>query len=82
MTNDLFLSLDSGYYTILIILDLLAASVDTVDHSILLDCLNQVVGIQGQALQWFASFLQDWSASDRIDNVIMHPSPVEYHKDP
>ena len=52
--NDLLLASDSGYISVLMLLDL-SAAFDTVDHLILLDRLENLVGICGQALSWFRS---------------------------
>ena len=46
--NDLLLNLDSGNCSFLMLLDLTAAF-DTVDHTILLSCLEHCVGIKGSA---------------------------------
>ena len=46
--NDLLLNLDSGNCALLMVLDLTAAF-DTVDHTILLSCLEHCVGIKGSA---------------------------------
>ena len=54
--NDILLVVDSGDYEILVLLDLTAAF-DTVDHNILLSCLQHLVGISGSALNWFRSYL-------------------------
>lgn len=43
-----------------ILLDL-TASFDTIDHTVLLSRLEQYVGIQGNALKWFKSYLIDRS---------------------
>lgn len=56
--NDLLLTVDSGSSAILVLLDLTAAF-DTVDHKILLSCLEQCIGIRGTALRWFQSYLTD-----------------------
>ncbi len=47
--NDLLLTTDSGDFSILILLDLMAAF-DTVDHNILITRLEQCVGIKVTAL--------------------------------
>uniref|UniRef100_A0A8C6LWY4 Reverse transcriptase domain-containing protein n=1 Tax=Nothobranchius furzeri TaxID=105023 RepID=A0A8C6LWY4_NOTFU len=63
--NDILLTLDSGSNVLLVLLDL-SAAFDTVDHAILLTRLNQLVGIQGTALDWFRSYF-----CDRTFNVMM-----------
>ena len=56
--NDLLLASDSGYISVLMLLDL-STAFDTVDHLILLDQLENLVGIRGQDLSWFRSYLSD-----------------------
>lgn len=57
VTGDLLLTLDSGNGATRILFDLCAAF-DTVDHRILLVRREHWVGIEGIALSWFHSFLQ------------------------
>ena len=52
--NNIFLATDSGHCVILVPLDLTAAF-DTVDNDILIDRLEQWVGIRGSVLEWFRS---------------------------
>ncbi|XP_077179731.1 uncharacterized protein LOC143830542 [Paroedura picta] len=57
LTDDLRRQLDRGGSALLILLDL-SAAFDTVDHELLARRLIDA-GIQGTALQWLISFLQD-----------------------
>jgi len=58
VTNDLLLSSDRGCISQLVLLDL-SAAFDTSDHIILLNRLENFVGICGGALAWFKSYLSD-----------------------
>ena len=53
--NDLLLSSDKGFISLLVLLDL-SAGFDTIDHLILIDRLENLVGLSGQALSWFRSY--------------------------
>ncbi len=56
VTNDLLLSSDRGCISLLVLLDL-SATFETIDRSILLNRLENDVGIRGSALAWFNSYL-------------------------
>uniref|UniRef100_A0AAR2M4G4 Reverse transcriptase domain-containing protein n=1 Tax=Pygocentrus nattereri TaxID=42514 RepID=A0AAR2M4G4_PYGNA len=56
--NDLLLFTDQGNVSLLVLLDL-SAAFDTIDHAILLDRLENLVGVTGTALSWFRSYLSD-----------------------
>lgn len=49
VTNDLLLTADRGYCSVLVLLDL-SSAFDTVDHSILLHCLKTSVSIKDTVL--------------------------------
>jgi hypothetical protein len=56
ITNDILLKMNSQEVTLLVQVDL-SAVFDTVNHNILIDRLNEEIGFQGKALDWFKSYL-------------------------
>ncbi|MGL4813803.1 MAG: RNA-directed DNA polymerase, partial [Enterobacter sp.] len=77
VTNDLLLSSDRGEISILILLDL-SAAFDTIDHTILLDRLENCVGINGVALAWFRSYLSNRYQFVYVNEEESYHSPVKY----
>ncbi len=51
VTNDLLLSSDRGCISLLVLL-ILSAAFDTIDHNILLNRLENSLGINGSAIAW------------------------------
>ncbi len=60
VTNNLLMSSDEGLLSVLVLLDL-SAAFDTIDHQILIQRLDNLIGIKGTALKWFKSYLSDRS---------------------
>ena len=56
--NDVIRAADEGKVTCLVLLDL-SSAFDTVDHDILLQVLNRRVLVEGSALDWFRSCLNN-----------------------
>ncbi len=77
MTNDLLLASDQGCISLLVLLDL-SAPFDTIDHDILIDRLQNYMGIQGQALRWFRSYLSDRYHFVYLNGESSQLSPVKY----
>ena len=56
IVNDLLITIDENKATVVMLLDL-SAAFDTVDHNKLLNILKYEMGLEGEALNWFRSFL-------------------------
>ncbi len=67
MTNDLLLSSDRGYISLLVLLDL-SAAFNTIDHNILLNRLKNGIGISESALAWFKSHLYCIVGIKKVDD--------------
>ncbi len=77
VTNDLLLSSDRGCISLLVLLDL-SAAFDTIDHNILLNRLENFVGISGSALAWFKSYLSDRHQCVAVNEEVSYRSQVQY----
>ena len=67
--NDVFTYMDNQSATVLVLLDL-SAAFDTIDHSVLFDRMENIIGIEGTALNWFRSYLGGRSQRIQIGDVI------------
>ncbi len=77
VTNDLLLSSDHGCISLLVLLDL-SAVFDTIDHNIILNRLENSVGISGSALAWFKSYLSDRHQFVAVNEEVSYRSQVQY----
>ncbi len=77
VTNDLLLSSDRGCISLLMLLDL-SATFDTIDHNIILNRLQNFVGISGSALAWFKSYLSDHHQFIAVNEEVSYQSQVQY----
>ena len=68
--NEVHLSLARGKPTAFVLL-YLSAAFDTIDHSILLSCLQSWVGIQGSILNWFTTYLSESYHSIKIGSTFV-----------
>ncbi len=71
------LSSDRDCISPLVLLDLNAAF-DTIDHNILLNRLENDVGIRGSALAWFKSYLSDRHQFVAVNEEVSYQSQVQY----
>ncbi len=77
VTNDLLLSSDRGCISLLVLLDL-SGAFDTIDHNILLNRLENSIGISGSALAWFKSYLSDRHQFVAVNEEVSYRSQVQY----
>ena len=75
--NDLLISSDKGFISLLVLLDL-SAAFDTIDHLILIDRLENLFGLSGQALSWFRSYLSERHQFVYTANESSYRSRVRY----
>ena len=66
--NDILLGFDKNLCTVMLFLDL-SAAFDTIDIDRLLGVLSDEIGIAGNALKWFSSFLKGRTQKVRIKNA-------------
>ena len=67
--NDLLVATDQKTCTVMLMLDL-SAAFDTVDHQLLIQILRNEIGLRGNVLSWFKSFLTGRSQRVRIDDTV------------
>ena len=63
--NDILLSLNNNKCVLLLLLDL-SAAFDTINHRVLLERLNNLLGLEGSALEWISSYL-----AGRIQQILI-----------
>ena len=73
--NDIHISLSKGVPTALVLLDL-SAAFDTIDHTVLLDCLSSWFGLGGDVLKWFTSYLTGRFQSVKVGDTLSDPAKI------
>jgi hypothetical protein len=68
VVNDILRAIDSKEAVFLVLLDL-SAAFDTLDHDLLLTLLKETIGIDGNVLKWFTSYLTNRSQQITIDSI-------------
>ena len=66
--NYIPLSLDNSKTVLLILLDP-STVFDSINHNILLTCVESRIGVTDTALEWCRSYLSDWSQVIYLDGV-------------
>ena len=73
--SDIINALDNNKAVALVLLDL-SAAFDTIDHHVLLQRLQNCLGVTGQALSWFESYLFNRSASVMVKGQRSSEQPL------
>lgn len=55
VTNGLLMASDEGLISVLVLIDL-SSAFDTINHQILLERLEHLIGINGTTFSWFKSY--------------------------
>ena len=75
--SDISAMLDRGDMAILLMLDL-SAAFDTIDHSIMLQRLQQMFGVEGDALDWIRSYLTRRTQRVDVKGAKSEPKVLAY----
>ena len=73
--NDILLNMEAQKVTLLVLLDL-SAAFDTVRHDTLLKLLKSRLGVDGKALEWFASYLTDRTQRVTVNDGLSSAFPL------
>ena len=77
IVNDLLLSLDENNISALLLCDL-SSAFDTIDHHLLLSCLENSFGVTNSALSWFHSYLSDRSQFISVQSLHSRATQLEF----
>ena len=77
LVNDILWAMEKQPITVVVILDLSAAS-NTVDDDLLLEVLEKQYGIVGTARQWYTSYLKPRSFKVSIRGTTSQPRQLDY----
>ena len=77
VSNDILQAIDGQQCVFLTLLDL-SAAFDTIDHATLFRVLHDDLGINGTALDWFISYLDNRSQCVSIDGAVSEPKSLPH----
>ena len=77
IVNDVLIAADEKKATVVMLLDL-SAAFDTVDHDLLLNILEKEIGLRGNVLKWFNSFLKGRAQRIRLGKVTSESITIRF----
>ena len=77
LTNELLWSMERQWVTALVALDL-SAAFNTVDHTVLLNVLQQCYGVSGKVLNWIDTYLRPRGFKVSIGNEYLKYIPMDF----
>lgn len=75
VVNDMICAIEKQECILLVLLDL-SAAFDTVEHSMMLSRLQNLFGIEGEALKWLKSYFENRTQSIIVQNNSSTPIPL------
>ena len=69
--------MDQQQVVLLVLLDL-SAAYDTIDIDLLLETMQKDVGLSGQTIKWYSSYMSKCTTQIKVNNILSKPFSLEY----
>ena len=75
--SDILDSMDQQQVVLLVLLDL-SAAFDTIDIVLLLETMQKDLGLSGQTIKWYSSYMSKCTQQIKVNNILSKPFSLEY----